>query len=235
MEFDFSFIRETLPDVLKAVPLTLLLSLLPVVAGAVIGFLLALVRVKKVPVVHQLLSVFLSFFRGVPLLLLLFLAYYGIPKAINYLFYDGIRTVSASNMSSLVTAFLVLTLYSSAFLCEIIRGALISVDMKQLEAAHSLGMTKLMTYFRIVIPQAIIVALPNYFNFVLAMIKNTSIVFTISVMDMMAAAKVAAEEGYRFIEAYFMVGILYIIFSFVFSKSFAGVEKRAKRHMGMEI
>ena len=142
-------------------------------------------------------------------------------------------TMGSIDMNKNVTAVVTLTLYSSAFLCEIVRGALNSVDMRQMEAAHALGMTKRQAYFRIIIPQAIIVALPNYFNFFLALLKGTSVVFTISVVDIMAAAKLQAEYGYRYIEAYTLVGFFYIILSIGFSQIFTRIEKNAKLHMGL--
>lgn len=234
MTFQFSFIWETLPAVLAAVPTTLLLTLFPAVAGLLIGFVLALIQMRAIPVLSQILVVLSSFFRSVPLLILLFLAYYGIPKLLNWLLCGGQRVWSTSNLSSLAVALLVITLYAGFFLGEILRGAFSSVDMRQMEAAHSIGMTKLSAYWRIVIPQAVIVALPNYFNFVLALLKGTSVVFTISVMDMMSVAKLSAEGGYRFIEAYTMVGILYVLFSVVFSHLFLALERRAKRHMGLD-
>lgn len=233
MDFKFSFIWETLPSVLAAVPITMLLTFFPVIVGAVVGFFLALVRIRKIPVFSQLVALYLSFFRSVPTLLLLFIAYFGIPKLLNFIFNGGMRVVSPSSLPSLASALLVLTLYASAFICEIIRGALSSVDMRQMEAAHALGMTKFKTYIRIVIPQAIIVALPNYFNFVLGMLKGSSVVFVISVMDMMSVAKVAAEDGYRFVEAYVLVGVMYVIFSVVFSLVFGRVEHWGKMHMGI--
>lgn len=233
MDFSFEFVKESLPMVLAAIPTTALLTFLPVILGLVLGFFLALIRIRRIPVLSQLLAVYLSFFRSVPLLILLFLAYYGGPKLANFLFHGGMRVASAATMSSLATALVVLTLYSSAFLCEVIRGALSSVDMKQMEAAHAIGMTKLQSYVRIIIPQAIIVALPNYFNYVLALLKGTAVVFTIAVMDVMNAAKTLAEDGYRFIEAYTMVGILYILFSLVLSVIFKRVEDRAKKRLGM--
>lgn len=233
MDFKFSFIWETLPLVLAAIPVTMLLTFFPVIVGAVIGFFLALVRIRKIPAVSQLVALYLSFFRSVPILLLLFIAYFGIPKLLNFIFHGGMRVISPSSLSSLVTALLILTLYAGAFICEIIRGALSSVDMRQMEAAHALGMTKFKTYIRIVIPQAVIVALPNYFNFVLGMLKGSSVVFVISVMDMMSAAKVAAEDGYRFVEAYVLVGTMYVVFSVVFSLVFGKVERWAKMHMGI--
>lgn len=233
MDFKFSFIWETLPSVLAAIPTTLLLTFLPVLLGALIGFFLALIRIRKPPVASQLVGVYLSFFRSVPVLIVLFIAYFGLPKLLNFVLYGGMRVVTAMKLPALLSALLVMTLYSSAFICEIIRGALSSVDMKQMEATHALGMSRFSAYTRIVIPQAIIVALPNYFNFVLGVLKGSSIVFTIGVMDVMSTAKLAAEDGYRYVEAYVMVAVLYIIFSVVFSTLFSAVERRAKRRMGV--
>lgn len=235
MEFQFDFIRETILSVSAAIPMTLFLTLFPVIVGLVLGFALAIVRIRRIPVLSQLVSVYLSFFRSVPLLILLFLAYYGVPKLINYLVFSGQRVYSSANISGFVIALITLTLYSGAFLCEIIRGALSSVDMRQMEAAHAIGMTKASSYLRIIIPQTIIVALPNYFNFVLALLKGTSVVFTISVLDMMNVAKLAAETGHRFIEAYTMVGIIYILFSLIFSTIFRKIERNAKKHLGIEV
>ena len=183
---------------------------------------------------YQLTGLYISFFRSVPLIILLFCSYYGIPKLINFVAHDGNRVLGVTDVSALVVALIVLTLYSGAYITELIRGALSSVDMKQMEAAHAVGMTKKDSYLRIILPQAIIVALPNYFNFVLSTLKNTSVVFVISVMDMMATAKIAAEAGYRFIEAYVLVGALYVIIGFVAEKIFKNIEKNAKRHVGLE-
>jgi L-cystine transport system permease protein len=102
-----------------------------------------------------------------------------------------------------------------------------------MEAAHSIGMTRFSAFTRIIIPQAIIVAMPNYFNFVLATLKNSSLVFAISVMDIMATAKVAAEKGYRFIEAYIMVGTIYVVLGVTLSQVFKRTEKRSKLNMGL--
>jgi His/Glu/Gln/Arg/opine family amino acid ABC transporter permease subunit len=235
MDFKFSFIWDTLPDVLAAIPITLFLTGFPVVLGAVIGFFLALIRIKKIPVIYQLTELYISFFRSVPLLILLFCSYYGIPKLLNFVMHGGNRVLGVTNVSALGVALSVLTLYSGAYITEIIRGALSSVDMKQMEAAHSIGMTKKSSYFRIILPQAVIVALPNYFNFVLSTLKNTSVVFAISVMDIMATAKLAAETGYRFIEAYVLVGALYVLIGFITEKIFRNIENNAKRHVGIEM
>ncbi|MCR5673630.1 MAG: amino acid ABC transporter permease [Lachnospiraceae bacterium] len=233
MSLDISFIKETFPEVLKAVPVTLLVTALPVILGAIFGFFVALLHIRKIPVINQILELLISFFRSVPLIILLFCSYYGVPKLINFMFYKGERVVGTTQISGMTVALIVYTVYSTAYISELIRGALASVDLKQMEAAHSIGMTKFSAYTRIVIPQAIMVAMPNYFNFVLATLKNTSLVFAISVMDIMATAKVAAEKGYRFIEAYVMVGIIYIVLGVTLSAIFKKVEKNSKMHMGI--
>ena len=233
MTIDTGFIKETFPEVIKAIPITLLITALPVVLGAVFGFFVALLHIKKIPVINQILELIISFFRSVPLIILLFCTYYGLPKLINFLFYKGEKVVGTTQISALAVALIVYTVFSTAYISELIRGALSSVDLRQMEAAHSIGMTKFSAYTRIVIPQAIMVAMPNYFNFVLATLKNTSLVFAISVMDIMATAKVAAEIGYRFIEAYVMVGIIYIALGVTLSAIFKKVEKNSKMHMGI--
>ena len=233
MNFSWEFVFDTSIYVIKAIPLTLFLTAFPVIVGLVIGFIFALVKIKKIPVLTGLINIYNSFFRSIPLVVLLFLAYYGLPKIINFTSHGGQRVVSAKDINNNVLAIVTLTLYSVAFLGEIVRGALSSVDFRQMEACHALGMTQLQAYIRIIIPQAITVALPNYFNFVLALLKGTSVVFTISVVDMMSAAKLQAEYGYRFVEAYVLVGFFYIVFSLVFSQLFVTIEKSAKRHMGV--
>jgi len=235
MNFSWAFVKETIGYVIDAVPLTLVLTFVPVIIGLVLGFILAVIKIRRIPVLNQIVTIYNSFFRSIPLLVLLFLAYYGIPKLINYIAYSGERVVASKDMNNNLTAIITLTLYSSAFLGEIVRGALSSVDMKQMEAAHALGMTPLQAYLRIIIPQAITVALPNYFNFVLALLKGTSVVFTISVVDIMSAAKLQAEYGYRYVESYVLVGAFYIVFSIVFSQLFTRIELNAKKNMGQSV
>lgn len=232
MSFSWEFIIQTSEYVFRAIPMTLILTVFPAIAGLVIGFLLAVLKQRKIPVVNQIISIYLSFFRSVPLLVLLFLSYYGAPKLGNFLFHHGNRVLGTKNMDGNIVAIVVLVLYASAFLCEIIRGGISSVDKGQLEAAHALGFNGVQTYTRIVIPQAFLVVLPNYFNFILGLLKGTSVVFTISVVDIMAAAKIQAELGYRYIESYVLVGMIYILFSLVFSRLFLYLEDRIKVKMG---
>lgn len=223
MFFDYGHMIGILPDLCRAIPITLAVTFLPVLAGAVLGFLIALIRNYRVPVLSQLCAVYISLARGIPLFILLFVFYYGVPKLFGF----SIQAVPA-----LVTGLFAMTFHATAYLSEIIRGALKSVDQHQMEAARSIGMTTGCAYRRIILPQAVAVALPNIFNFLLGSLKSSSLVFAIGIIDIMATAKIAAERGYRFIESYTIVAILYVVAGIVFAQLFKRLELRAKARMG---
>lgn len=217
--FDGGAIIEYMPSVLSGLPVTLELTFIAMILGIVIGFLMALARIHKVPVLSQFCSAYLSFVRGVPLMVLLYLAYYGIPillKAING-GYSAINKVPA-----FAFALLAFVVQECAYESEIIRAALLSVDKKQIEAAKSLGMTSLQTMLRVEIPQAIIVALPSFGNQITSLIKGTSLAFMISVVDIMGKAKIIGGRTLRYFEAYICTAIIYwaccILIGFVFKK-----------------
>lgn len=214
---------------IRALPTTLLATFFPVLVGLIPAALIAAVRIRKTPVLDSIAALYNSFFRCVPLVVLLFLAYYGLPKLGNLLLADGQRRWSPYRLDSLAVALTALTMYSAAFLSEIIRGALRSVEPRQIEAARALGMTTLQTYSRVVLPQAAVAALPNYGNFCLGLLKGTSVVFTISVVDMMAAAKLEAEYGYRYVEAYLVVSAFYIVIGLALSRLFKALERRLSK------
>jgi L-cystine transport system permease protein len=223
MFFDIAYILKSIPSILSAIPVTLLLTFLPIFLGILFGFLIALVRNYNIFLLNYLALLFVSFMRGTPLFVLLFVFYYGLPRLFGF---------SVLTIPALITGLITLTFYCTAYLSEIIRGALKSVDIHQLEAARSIGMTWFTAYKRIIIPQAIAIALPNIYNFTASTLKNTSLVFAIGIIDIMAAAKVAAEVGYRFIESYTLVAVLYVIFSVLLSVLFRRLEEYSKEHMG---
>lgn len=226
MAIDWSFAWECAVSAIRALPVTLLATFFPAVVGLIPGALIAAVRIRRTPVLNGLASLYNSFFRSVPLVVLLFLAYYGLPKLGNLLLAGGARRWSPYGQDSLAVALTALTMYAAAFLSEIMRGALRSVEPRQYEAARALGMTTPQTYFRVVIPQAAVTALPNYGNFCLGLLKGTSVVFTISVVDVMSAAKLKAEYGYRYVEAYIVAATFYILTGLILSRLFKALERR---------
>ncbi|MCB5336558.1 putative amino-acid permease protein YxeN [Bacillus amyloliquefaciens] len=162
---------------------------------------------NRIPVLHQLSKVYISFFRGVPTLVQLFLIYYGLPQL-----FPGM-----SKMTALTAAIIGLSLKNAAYLAEIFRAALNSVDEGQLEACLSVGMTKSQAYRRIIFPQAVRNALPATGNTFIGLLKETSLAFTLGVMEMFAQGKMYASGNLKYFETYLAVAVMYWILTIIYS------------------
>ena len=189
------------PVLLGYLPLTLQLAGSGMVMALILACLFAVVRVLRVPILNQLTIVFISFFRGTPLLVQLFLFYYGLPQLFSVL--TVIDGVTATIMG--------LTLHFSAYMAESIRAAIIGVDRSQTEAALSIGMTNIQLMRRIVLPQATRVALPTLMNYFIDMIKATSLAFTLGVTELMGATQKEASGSFLYFEAFIVAAVMYWI------------------------
>lgn len=207
--FKPSAILEGIERIIPNIPVTLEISAVAAVIGIVLGFLLALFRIRKIPVLAQLATLYISFMRGTPLLVQIFLSYYGIPVILNILNYELGTTFSVNEIPSMVFVFVAFSMNEAAYMAESIRAAILSVDRKDIEAAYSIGMTGWQTMRRVILPQAMIVAIPNLGNSLISLVKSTSLAFTIGVMDMMGKAKVVAGNNMRFFEVYIGLALLY--------------------------
>jgi putative amino-acid transport system permease protein len=164
-----------------------------------LSVILANIRVFKVPVLDQLSQLYISFFRGTPLLVQLFLLYYGLPQVFPWLV--GLDAFSAAVIG--------LTLHFAAYMAESIRAAIIGIDRSQMEASLSVGMTTTQAMRRVILPQATRVALPSLMNYFIDMIKSTSLAFTLGVAEIMAKAQMEASSSFRFFEAFLAVALIY--------------------------
>lgn len=188
-----------LPVLLSYLPLTLQMASIAMVFALVIACLLAVVRVLKIPVLNGAALLFISFFRGTPLLVQLFLFYYGLPQLINALI----------SINGVTAAVLGLTLHFSAYMAESIRAAIVGIDRSQTEAALSIGMTQPQLMRRIILPQATRVATPTLMNYFIDMIKATSLAFTLGVTELMGATQKEASGSFLYLEAFLLVAIIY--------------------------
>ena len=196
------------PVLLGYLPLTLQLAGTGMVLALILACLLAVVRVLSIPVVNQLTIVFISFFRGTPLLVQLFLFYYGLPQLFSLL--TVIDGITATIMG--------LTLHFSAYMAESIRAAIIGVDRSQTEAALSIGRTNGQLMRRSVLPQATRVALPTLMNYFIDMIKATSLAFTLGVTELMGATQKEAAGSFLYFEAFIVAAVMYWIVVELLSK-----------------
>jgi L-cystine transport system permease protein len=221
--FEFKYIFISLPLLLPYAPITLLLLAACFLASVVLGVLLALARICRVPVVNKLSIAFCSFILGVPLLTLLFLFYFGLPEL---LFVVGIDLTRTSGVYFVILAF---GLHYGAVLSAHLRTAVASVGRGQFEAAFSIGLPVLTALRRIVMPQAMRVLIPNVANTYLKAMKSTSIAFSVGVMDLMSYAEhVSRLTGHTF-ETYLGVAIIYGLLYYLLNYLFRYLEQRSLR------
>lgn len=219
---NFQYINGTFWYVLDYVKVTLWLTFASVGFGIVLGLISSVAQLNRIPVLKQLADIFVIVCRSLPNMVLLYLVYYGLP--ILFLAMEdktGVH-IPYEKVPAALVAVVGLTLHTGAYLSEIFRAAIQSVPKGQVEAALSIGMTWPQAFFRIVLPQAAVFALPLFANQFLNTMKSTSIVFIITVVELLGAAKLYVEDTSAYFEAYIVVALIYwglgIIFEFIFER-----------------
>ena len=200
----------------EGIGVTLLLSVITVAIGVILGSLLSLLKMSRVKPLSWLATIYIEIIRGTPLLLQLYLFYFVVPEMVP---------VKMSEFTSVATA---LALNSAAYVAEIIRSGIQSVDKGQTEASRSLGMTKAQTMWRIVFPQAVKNILPSLCNEFIMVIKETSLASTFFIGDLMTQYKVIQGITYLAFEPLIIVGFIYFVLTFLLSKLVAAYERRLK-------
>jgi His/Glu/Gln/Arg/opine family amino acid ABC transporter permease subunit len=228
--FDPVFMLESTPEILTALPVTLFLALTAGAIGLVIAFGVALARYFNVRFLSGLCKLYVSYIRGTPALVQIMLVYFGIPlilRALNEYFGTNFNVNGVPRM---VFAIVALSFNAGAYMSETLRSALLAVDVGQLEAAYSVNMTVKQAMLRIIAPQAFTIALPPLANTLVSLIKETSLVFTISIVDLMARARIVGARGYRFFEIYVVVSIIYWVICTGVGRLLGIAEKRARKY-----
>ncbi|MEZ8142860.1 ABC transporter permease [Enterovibrio norvegicus FF-33] len=217
--FDFDYMLALLPILVKYLGVTLEMSLIGFAIALVLSVFLALVRVFRVNVLNAIVVVYISFFRGTPLLVQLFLLYYGLPQV--FPIFVG--------MDAFTAAVIGISLHFSAYMAESIRAAIMGIDKNQLEASLSVGMTELQAMRRIILPQAARVATPSLMNYFIDMIKSTSLAFTLGVAEIMAKAQMEASSSFKFFEAFLAVALIYWLVVIFFTQVQSMLEVRLNK------
>ena len=222
MTFEFDTAVEAFAFILKHLPLTLFLPAVTLLIGIVLGSIIAIVRLRSNKLVNAVLAIVVSFFRSVPAILQVFIMYYSLP----YLIAPILSAVTGSvvkpfDVSPYWTAYIFFIIYQTAYQSENIRGALLSEDRGQLEAALAVGLSYYQAYKRIILPQAFAVAMPSFFTYYLHGIKSLALLFTIKIVDIFAAADIFAALYSRRTEPYVADAIIYwllcVVLTFVFN------------------
>ena len=206
----YKIITEYFSLIIKGLGMTLLLSLLTVVFGAILGLLICLMTMSKNKIIKYIGTAYVEVIRGVPLLLQLFVIYLAMPNTI----------------SKFISATLALIINSGAYVSEIFRAGIQAVDKGQTEAARSLGMNKTQTMFRIILPQAVKNILPAVGNEYVTVIKETSLASSFYLGELMTVQSLIGTATYLYLDAYIVVAIFYFVSTFTLSKLIKMLERR---------
>ncbi len=201
------------PFLLQGAMYTVLFAAVSMVLGLILGFSVAVVRVTKVPVVSQIAAVYVSAFRGTPLLVQIFVLYYGLPSV-------GIE------FTPVTAGILALTLNVAAYLSESMRGAILGIDKGQWEAGLSVGLTWGQTLWNIITPQALRLAVPSLSNSLISLIKDTSLISVITVTELMLATKEVIAETSQPLPLYLAAAGIYWLLSALFERVQKALENR---------
>ncbi|TVY04251.1 amino acid ABC transporter permease [Cohnella terricola] len=222
--FDISYVFEYAVKLLPYIRISLLIVAGSLIVGLGVGFLAALPRLYRIPVLQSLSKLYASFFRGTPILIQLFLFYYGLPEVLK------LQGIDLSRVPVLVFVIATYGLNVGAYISEGIRSAVTSVDRGQIEAAYAVGMNGLQAFRRIVLPQALAIAIPIFANVTIGTLKDTSLAFTLGVMELTSKARSLGLLAQHFMEAYIGLAIIYLMISLLLERAFQFIERRMLRH-----
>jgi L-cystine transport system permease protein len=218
--FDIRYILDFLPKMLLTLDVTLAIVAGSVLFGLAVGFVVALPRIYRVPVLQRFSQVYVSFFRGTPILIQFSLFYYGVPELFKPFHID------LSKMPGVFFAIFAIGCHSGAYLSESIRAAIGSVDRGQAEAAYAIGMIPFQAFRRIVLPQAVAIAFPVFGNVVIGSLKDTSLAFTVGVMEVTGKAQALGVLTQHFLEMYVALSLIYFVICFALEKLFLLIERK---------
>lgn len=225
---DLELIWDSLPQLFNGMLLTLNITAVSVLSGLLLAVPMALMRVSGSRKLWLPAYAFIFYFRGTPLLVQLFLIYYGSGQFQAFLASIGLWKFFRE---AYFCAVLTLTLNTSAYTAEILRGAILAVPFGEIEAGMACGMSRAMLYRRIILPQAFRLAWPAYTNEVVFLLQATSLVSIITLMDITGVARIISARTFAFYELFMTAGVLYLIMVYGLLFVFRKIEFRITAHL----
>ncbi|WP_147197856.1 amino acid ABC transporter permease [Pantoea sp. MBD-2R] len=216
--FDLEVLLPDFWSILDAVPGTLAMALTIFMLSTLTGGLFAFIEHKRIPVLRQLVIAYKVAFKGVPMVVVIFLAYYGLPPALHFVASRVGIEVNAHSLPNWVIIVVALTACVAAFQAEVVKGALNSFDQGQADAAHSLGYTGGQLFRRVLFPQIIVAAIPDLANSFMVIMKALSLAFAIEVVDIFAQAQLTAALNFYYLEAFAVAVVFYMVIAWVVTK-----------------
>ena len=210
-----------LPKLIQGATLTLELTALSVIAGLIVAIPLGIARSSKLWYVRSLPYGYIFFFRGTPLLIQLFLVYYGLGQ------FEAVResVLWPYLRDPFWCAVLTMTLHTAAYIAEILRGAIQAIPPGEIEAARALGMSRGKTLLHIVLPRAARIGLPAYSNEVILMLKASSLASTVTLLELTGMTRTIIARNYLTVDMFLTAGMIYLVMSFVLIQGFKLLER----------
>lgn len=213
-DLDFAPVLASSDALLTGTLVTIEITLLALLLGCLLGLVIGVARINpQRRVIYTLFNAYVAVIRGTPLLVQLFIWYYGLPRL-------GVM------LPSFFCGVIGLGLYSSAYISEIVRGAILSVERGQNEAARSLGMSSRQAMIKIILPQALVRMLPPLGNEFIALIKNSALVSLITIHDVMQQGNIIISNTYRDLETYLVIAVIYFVLTGITVLTLRHFEKR---------
>ena len=227
MTFDFGLVFSSIPKMLVGLGLTLELLLLSSFIGLLLAVVTLLMRISGRWFLVTPAVVYIYIFRGTPILVQIFVIYYGLPQ------FEAIResVLWPFLREPFWCCILALSLNAGAYVSEILRGGVLGVDKGLLEAASALGMSKTHRFIYITSPIAIRLSLPAYSNDIISMTKATALASTVTLLDMTGVARTLVAQTFAPYEIFISVALIYIAMAWMIQKGFGMAEKRMSRHL----
>lgn len=216
MDWDWDYANSILPSLLKGLSLTVQVTLIAAVIAFIVGLALALARRSRHRFIARPVWAAIELIRSTPLLILLFFLFFLLPEV-------GIT------LPPLVSGIIGLGVYYSSYAAEAYRAGFQSVPRGQWEAAHALNLPVVHTWTRVILPQSLRITTPFLGNYVIAMFKDSALLSVVTVVELMGAARAAAGLSYRWLEPIAMVGVMYLVISYVASLIVRQMEVRLAR------
>ena len=213
--FETEILVQDVREILGAVPVTLAMALTVFVFSTLIGCVLALIEYRHIPVLRELVLAYKVILKGVPMVIVIFLAYFGLPPALQFLLKLVGVNFNAHNTPNWVILVIAVTGCIAAFQAEIIKGALNSFDNGQADAAHSLGYTNAQLFRRVMFPQVVVAAIPDLTTSIMVIMKALSLGFAIEVVDIFAQSQLTAALNFYYLEAFVIAVVIYMVIAYI--------------------
>lgn len=224
--FNWNAFISAFKPIISRVPTSFIITLIAMAIGLVLGLLLALIKLNRIPVLDQIRALAVSFIRGTPIYVQLLLTYTGIPLILKAINLNYGMAYNINDISPMLFVILTFAFNEAAYNSETIRAAIESVDVGQIEAAKSLGMTNFQVFKRVTLPEAATVAVAPLGNALMGLLKGTSLAFVAGVIEMTAEAKIIGGSSFRVFESYLAVALVYWAINLVFENLIRLLERK---------